>query len=125
MAQLSLNILKLPVTDLARATEFYGQRLGFRLVLLVEEYGWAQLERDGIALALYRPGEGGGDRPPGGSTDFHLCCDNLVDFWRELHTRGLEPCPGIVSGPGTAAFIDLPDSEGNLLRIIQSDTDSN
>jgi len=125
MARLSLNILKLPVENLDRALDYYRDGLGFRLLIRVDEFGWAQLERDGIALALYIPGEGGGDRPPGGSVDFHLVCDNLVDFWRELLGRGLDTGAGIVSGPETAAFMDLKDSEGNVLRIIQSDTDSN
>lgn len=125
MARLSLNILKLPVGDLDRALDFYTRGLGFRLLVRIEEFGWAQLERDGIMVALYRPGEGGGDRPPGGSTDFQFGCDNLVEFWRELGQRGLSPLPTIVSGPETAAFIDLADPDGNLLRVIQSEEDLN
>ncbi|MCA9787927.1 MAG: VOC family protein [Candidatus Cloacimonetes bacterium] len=125
MAQLSLNILKLPVQEMARAVAFYRDMLGFRLLFQVEEFGWAQLDRDGIALALYLPGEGGGDRTPGGSADFHLICDNLVEFWRELLQRGLELEEGIVSGEDTTAFIDLPDSEGNIIRIIQAEQDRN
>ena len=32
---------------------------------------------------------------------------------------------GIVSGEDTTAFIDLPDSEGNIIRIIQAEQDRN
>ncbi len=119
MATLSLNIIKLPVKDLKRAVAFYRDKLGFQELFVVEEYGWGQLQRDQVPLALYLPGKGGGDRPVGGSADFHFSVDDIVELAKEWMEKGADLGQGLVSGDDTTVFLEFPDSEGNVLKVIQ------
>lgn len=81
---LGVALLKIPVADLSVSVPFYEAALGIQAVFVAEECGWAQFDGATLALALYVPGRGGGDRRPGGSVDFHL------DHNR-LDTLGLHP----------------------------------
>jgi catechol 2,3-dioxygenase-like lactoylglutathione lyase family enzyme len=70
-------LLKIPVTDIDRAVAFYHEAPGLAATFVAGEYGWAQLDGASVAIALYLPGKGGGNRSPGGSVDFHLTHNRL------------------------------------------------
>ena len=106
---------KIPVTDIAVATDFY-QKLGFEIVFESEEYGWASIKHGDFGMGLYVPGKGGGTRQPGGSIDFSLCIDNFEEFYVSLETAGLAISPIAESADGITLF-DINDPDGNEITI--------
>lgn len=113
-----LALLKIPVSDVARALPFYRDALGFSEVFVVAEYGWAQLTAGDLPLALYVPGMGGGDRAPGGEVDFHLAVPDLEAWCAAAVGRGASCPAGVERGDDGSAFCVVVDPDGNRLRIM-------
>ena len=114
-----LSLLKIPVSNLETAAQFYEHDLGLTLEFLVEEYGWAQFSAGTLPLALYLPGKGGGDGQIGGSLDFHLSLaasdfDPLAD---RLLAAGVLVEDMMHTGADGSTFIDVRDPDGNVLKI--------
>lgn len=116
-----LALLKIPVSDVARALPFYRDALGFNEVFVVAEYGWAQLSAADLPLALYVPGLGGGDRAPGGEVDFHLAVPDLEVWCVAAVARGASCPAGVERGDDGTAFCVLVDPDGNRLKFVAMD----
>ncbi len=114
---LGLAFLKIPVTDLARAVDFYCRGFGLTADFVSEEYGWAQLGGAEIGLALYVPGKGGGDGVPGQDRDFHLVADDLDVLLKQL--LPIAPDAVIATNDDGSRSLDVTDPDGNGLRIMQ------
>lgn len=114
---LGLAFLKIPVTDLARAVDFYSQGFGLTADFVSEQYGWAQLGGADIGLALYVPGKGGGDGVPGQDRDFHLVAGDLDALLKCVSP--LAPDAVIATNADGSRSLDLKDPDGNGLRIMQ------
>lgn len=114
---LSLSLLKIPVSNIARSVTFYRDVLGFEEQFVVAEYGWAQFQINAVpsalSLALYVPSQGGGDRTMGGSVDFHFSTPNL----EALFTQGKEA--ESQTGADGTRFVEVTDPDGNLLKIVE------
>jgi catechol 2,3-dioxygenase-like lactoylglutathione lyase family enzyme len=114
-----LSLLKIPVTDIARSSEFYRDLLKFKLEFAAEQYGWAQLSAGDLALGLYKPDMGGGDGKVGGSRDFHLALapESFDALAADLLERKLLVENKVHRGDDGTTFIQLRDPDGNVVHI--------
>jgi catechol 2,3-dioxygenase-like lactoylglutathione lyase family enzyme len=114
-------LLKIPVTDVERSSQFYAEQLGFELQFSAAEYGWAQLIDGELCLALYQPGMGGGSAQIGGSTGFHLSLP--AEAFQAQSQRLLEAGhlmdDRVHSGDDGSTFMDVRDPDGNVVKIMQ------
>jgi catechol 2,3-dioxygenase-like lactoylglutathione lyase family enzyme len=116
-----VQMLKIPVSDIEVSSQFYATHLGFEIQFAAAEYGWAQLSAAGLALALYKPGMGGGDGQLGGSVDFHLSLPDKA--FQSLATSLLEEGhlveDRIHTGNDGSTFMDICDPDGNVIKIMK------
>jgi catechol 2,3-dioxygenase-like lactoylglutathione lyase family enzyme len=88
----------LHVADIRRSLAFYRGRLGFTMLSaeeLVESFGWAHIQRDGVALMLAGGRAGGPIRRPGDRDGrwpvmFYFYPDDVVILHRELAGHGVD-----------------------------------
>jgi predicted enzyme related to lactoylglutathione lyase len=113
---LGVGLLKIPVSDVQVSASFYEAALGLQTKHLVEEYGWAQLDGATVALALYVSGKGGGNRLPGGTTDFHLTSRDLD----ALHARAIAVSDDVAIHENTdgSRSLEFTDPDGNCIKIM-------
>jgi len=115
-AMFQLNTLKVPVTDLGAAVAFYRDALGLTATFVAEEFGWAQMDGAGLPLALYVPGRGGGDRPPGGMLDFQLACADpaplLTFFFND------SAYSEIYTNADGSRSLEFTDPDGNTWKVM-------
>lgn len=115
-----LSLIKVPVSNIKKALNFYEKHLDIKNVFFVEEYGWAQFDLDGIPFALYEVSKGGGERKLGGSIDFHLALDE--DVFEERTKKWIES--GILvdnqihHGNDGTSFVDIIDLDYNQLKVM-------
>lgn len=117
----TLSLLKVPVRDLEEAVPFYRDVLGMPTQFVAAAYGWAQLSAGQLAIALYVPGQGGGDGPVGGTVGFHLglppdAFEELVD---RLQGAGALVDGRVHRGNDGSVFVDVRDPDGNLLKVMR------
>lgn len=113
---LGVALLKIPVRDAAAAARFYEQALGLQTKFMAERYGWAQLDGATVALALYQPGAGGGDRAPGGDVGFHLHHNRLDELLERVRAAGVDAA--IHTNDDGSASLEFSDPDGNRLKIL-------
>ena len=116
---LKLNMLKLPVRDVARAARHYAEVVGLKQEFVAEQYGWAQFSIGELGLGLYEPGKGGGDREPGGTADFHLSVEDLEAWLAGYTERGGCSGTGLQSSDDGMKRVEIEDPDGNLIKIVQ------
>jgi predicted enzyme related to lactoylglutathione lyase len=113
---LGVALIKVPVADLARAVAFYEAAFGLQAKTVVEADGWALLDGISVALALYVPDKGGGNRPPGGSVDFNLSHDRIDELLQRV--ARVDPDAAIRVNDGSRC-LELRDPDGNRLKVMQ------
>ena len=119
--QYEIQMLKVPVSDIAAAAQFYATHLGFETQFVAPEYGWAQLSAGTVSLALYRPGMGGGSGQIGGSVGFQLSLpgaefDSLA---ASLLASGCLVEDRVHSGADGSTFIDVRDPDNNIIKVMK------
>ena len=103
---------EVPVAEMARALDYYEQRLGFRAVMTMPDGDYAVVERDDVALHLFA-GEGASP------VSFHLFASNIDALSKELEGRGaLLTQPVTVKPWGTRDF-RVKDPFGNEIKFSE------
>lgn len=112
-----LNVVSIPVTDLARAREFYGSTLGLGEPWFDDEaMGWIEWGTQGadgnvaVTLANDEAGPGGGTTPVFRTADCRA-------FHAELVRLGIR-CEEPVEVPGLLVYCTFFDPDGNRLQAI-------
>lgn len=109
--------------DLPRATRFYSELLGFRIVAQSSESGrvdWRRLVRGRTSIMLQaKPSVA--DRPvakPAAASDVYLyfVCDDVDRFRAELQSRGLSSPPP-VDAPYGMRQLELTDPDGRSICV--------
>lgn len=113
---LGVAILKIPVSDLATAVDFYERALGLQARVIAEEYGWAQLDGATVALALYVPGKGDGNRRAGGTVDFHLSSNRLDALLEQV--RRVSPDAALHENADRSRSLEFTDRDGNVIKVM-------
>ena len=113
---LDLQLLKIPVRDLARARAFYEVLLGSAPVFHSAEYGWSQFMVGSLPIALYRPGAGGGAGVMGHDLDFHLSAPDLEALLASV--APLAPDAAIHENADGSRSLEFRDPDGNGIKIM-------
>lgn len=110
------------VTDVARSTAFYTERLGFTVGAQVgKAFGSVILGK--LRLILGGPGSSGArllpdgtEQKPGGSNRILVYVDDLDDWIDRLEKDGVPFRNEIESGPGGRQIL-IADPDGNLVEL--------
>jgi catechol 2,3-dioxygenase-like lactoylglutathione lyase family enzyme len=117
-----LALLKIPVSNIMKATAFYRDVLGMDEQFAVEEYGWAQLLAGALPVALYKPGMGGGDGTPGATVGFHLALSgsDFDKLAKGLGVAGALVDDQVYTGDDGTTFLEARDPDANKLKITRN-----
>jgi catechol 2,3-dioxygenase-like lactoylglutathione lyase family enzyme len=112
------------VDDVDRAVAFYGDHLGFEVVMHPAP-GFAMLQRGDLRLLLNAPGAGGAGRAgddatpePGGWNRFQLTETDLDATVERLRDAGAQFRSGIVAGSGGRQAL-VADPAGNVVELFE------
>ena len=110
-----INVVSIPVPDLAVAKSFYGEVLGLGEPLYdLPEAGWIEFRTGGPGnLSVTTAPEGW---RPSESTTVVLNVAECRQAWRSLRERGVR-CDDPVDFPGFVTFCSFYDPFGNRLQM--------
>jgi catechol 2,3-dioxygenase-like lactoylglutathione lyase family enzyme len=114
MVRLSRIAPELPVANLQETIEYYQQRLGFLLVNHLPSRDYAILERDDVAIHLFRD-EGHSHSPVG----IHIFTPDLEALHDELVQRGADLSQGILRKPWGNRDFRVNDNSGNEIKFTE------
>ena len=114
MVRLSRIAPELPVADLRESLAYYEQKLGFRIAMTMPDREYAIVERDDVAIHLFR--DNARDCSPVG---IHVFTADLDALHAELQQRGASVTQEIRRKPwGNRDFRVLDDS-GNVIKFTE------
>jgi len=114
MAKLSRIAPELPVADLNTSIEYYEQKLGFHLVAQMPAGDYAIVERDDVAIHLFK-NDAGHCSPVG----IHIFTEGLDALHAELQRRGARVSQGIERKPWGNRDFRVNDDAGNKLKFTE------
>jgi predicted enzyme related to lactoylglutathione lyase len=114
-----IKFVSVPVSDQARALEFYTQKLGFRVVTdqaFDDKQRWIELRigSSETRLVLFTP-EGQEDRI-GTFVNTSLACDDIDATYRQLRQRGVEFASEPRKEPW-GSYAIMKDPDGNQFVV--------
>ena len=114
MPYLSRIAPEIPVSNLRESIEYYEQKLGFRNVMEIPGGEYAIVERDRVAIHLFR--NDAGSRSPVG---IHIFTEQLDELYAELEKRGALLSQGVVLKPWGNRDFRAVDTSGNELKFTE------
>src|SRR5215471_14132213 len=123
MAVEKILMLHMAVTDMAKAKEFYAQKLGFQVT---SDYGqgdhhWVSLAAPGGGASLNLTTMHENMKP--GTMKLYLSTPDIEAAYRELEAKGVEvnDVKDDLYGPGSGVkWFGVRDPDGNKWLIVQS-----
>ena len=115
MAALSRIAPEMPAADVRKAIGYYVEKLGFELASAIPDGEYAIVERDGVAIHLFRSEEG---RHSGVAA--HVFLDEIEGLYAELAARGAEITQGIERKPWGNRDFRVRDLDGNELKFTEA-----
>jgi uncharacterized glyoxalase superfamily protein PhnB len=113
VARLSRIAPELPVADLRAALMYYRQRLGFEVAMEMPDGEYAIVERDGVAIHLFRDDR---NRSPIG---MHIFTPDIDELYREFQSRGALFSQQIERKPWGNREFRIEDEFGNELKFTE------
>lgn len=104
--------------DLEETVAFYTNLLGFACDALDQEWGWAQLSRDGIAVMLSGPNSHEGDQSPSWTGSLYFTLDDVESLWQSLQGQ-VRVCYPPADFPYGMREFAIYDNNGYLLQFGQ------
>jgi uncharacterized glyoxalase superfamily protein PhnB len=114
MVKLSRIAPELPVANLSKSIEFYEQKLGFQLAAQMPAGDYAIVERDDVAIHLFK--QAGDHRAPVG---IHIFTEDLDTLHAELQDRGARFTQGIERKPWGNRDFRVKDDSGNEIKFTE------
>jgi catechol 2,3-dioxygenase-like lactoylglutathione lyase family enzyme len=108
--------------DLPGSIRFYTEILGFTCDRASEEWGWALLTRDGMAIMLSRPNAHEGDARPAFTGSLYLRTTDVDRDWVALRDRARVCYPIEDFAHGMREF-GIYDNNGYLIQFGQPQTE--
>ena len=104
--------------DLKGSVDFYVNVLGFTCDEISEEWGWASLSKDDVALMLARPNQHTPYEKIGFSGSFYFNTDDVDALWSDLKDKA-RVCYGIEDFYYGMREFAIYDNNGYLLQFGQ------
>lgn len=101
---------------LTESIRFYEEILGFECRERRDDYGWAWLERDGIAIMLSGPNVHEGDQKPLFTGSLYFTCDNVDEIWKNV-SRKVKVCYELKTFDYGMREFGIYDNNGYLLQF--------
>jgi catechol 2,3-dioxygenase-like lactoylglutathione lyase family enzyme len=114
MATLSRIAPEMPVSNLQKSLEYYEQQLGFRVVMEMPAGDYAIVERDEIAIHLFRD-----DTQSHSPVGVHIFTHQLDELQDELRQRGAHLSQEIVRKPWGNRDFRVNDYSGNEIKFTE------
>ena len=114
MAGLTRVAPELPVADLPMALEYYTKRLGFEVAVVMPDGDYAIVERDGVALHLFRA-----DTATVSPAAIHVFSIGLDELFVELQGLGARIVQAIETKPWGNREFRVMDSGGNTIKFTE------
>ena len=105
---------ELPVDDVSTSLQHYEGKLGFRVAMTMADGEYAIVERDGVALHLFR-NDAGAHSP----ASIHVFVAGLDDLHAELQARGAQITEGIIRKPWGNRDFRVADASGNTIKFTE------
>jgi predicted enzyme related to lactoylglutathione lyase len=113
-----LRVVRIAVTDWARAVRFYSETLGMPVASRSDEMGWAELETGEGRLALERTDESDSEGLVGRFVGVSLEVPDIETAHRVLAARGVEFVSPPEKQPWGGVLAHLRDPDGNILTLL-------
>jgi len=119
MAVEKILMFTMAVTDMAKAKEFYADKLGFKVT---KDYGqgdqhWVSLDAPGGGASLNLTTVHENMKP--GTMKLYLSTPDIEAAYKELKAKGVEPTSEITDD-GWGKWFGMSDPDGNKWLIVQS-----
>jgi len=119
MAVEKILMFTMAVTDMAKAKEFYAEKLGFQVT---QDYGqgdqhWVSLDAPGGGTSLNLTTMHENMKP--GTMKLYLSTPDIEAAYKELKTKGVEPTSEIAVD-GWGKWFGMSDPDGNKWLIVLS-----
>ena len=119
MAVEKILMFTMAVTDMAKAKEFYADKLGFKVT---RDYGqgdqhWVSLDAPGGGASLNLTTMHENMKP--GTMKLYLSAPDIGAAYKELKAKGVEPTSEIADD-GWGKWFGIGDPDGNNWLIVQS-----
>lgn len=114
VAKLSRIAPEIAVRDLQESTAYYEQKLGFHIVSEMPEQEYAIVERDDIAIHLFRDSS-----RSHAAVGIHIFTGDLDELYSELVSRGAQITQSIVRKPWGNRDFRVADPFGNELKFTE------
>lgn len=120
MTDYALSIVRVFVTDWARAVRFYTETVGIPAVVRDDSAGWAQLDTGSGQLALERvdPGDEEGRALVGRFVGVSLAVADVELAYRRLRDRGVEFPGPPERQPWGEVLAHFRDPDGNVITLV-------
>lgn len=118
-AGLSRIAPEMPAANLGEAIEYYVEKLGFELASALPEGEYAIVERDGVAIHLFRDWSPDGERRHSGVAA-HVFVEEIEALYAELAARGAEITQAIERKPWGNRDFRVRDLFGNELKFTEA-----
>ncbi len=99
--------------------DFYTDTLKFTLRDQNDDWGWASLEKDGVALMLARPNEHTPFEKPTFTGSFYFNTDNVDELWEYIKDKA-RICYEIENFEWKMREFAIYDNNGYILQFGQS-----
>jgi uncharacterized glyoxalase superfamily protein PhnB len=114
MARLSRIAPELPVADLNKSIEYYRHSLGFQLVAQMPAGDYAIVERDDVAIHLFK-----NDAHRCSPVGIHIFTEDLDALHAELQQRGARVSQGVLRKPWGNRDFRVTDDSGNEIKFTE------
>ncbi len=110
---------EMPAADLREAIAYYVERLGFELASAVPDGEYAIVERDGVAIHLFRDCSPDGARLHSGVAA-HVFVEEIEALYAELAARGAQITQAIERKPWGNRDFRVRDLSENELKFTET-----
>ncbi|MGH7597891.1 MAG: VOC family protein [bacterium] len=105
-------------TNLKESVEFYTTLLGFQCDSMSEDWGWASVKRDSVAIMLALPNAHIPFDKPTFTGSLYLYADDVDALWQQLHDK-VKVCYPIENFEYGMREFAIYDNNGYLLQFGQ------
>ena len=105
---------ELPVSNVQQAVAYYEASLGFHAVMTMPAGDYAIVERDGVAIHLFRSAEASSQ-----PVSIHIFTEGLDALHAELSTRGARVKQAIIRQPWGNRDFRVHDDAGNEIKFTE------